>query len=582
MGRRSLEAGERLDPLGFPPGFVPFIFSPGGAGETNFLQVHAGFAGTVAAAAADAEAARTATRTYETSVMDLRAQLNAIDSSTRTRLVTLCGAMPGSPSTPNPDCGAASGELATARSVHAEAMAAVETARARLDGLEARIAIEQGRIARVAMIRAETIEFIDSTNSAINIYSHLSVVFQAIRDALEVSSNANLLNGFSSIGMGVAVGIITGIQGEIAIQQDMLRQAQDLRVRSDESRIEVINGMTALAELTTQVSEVGLMISEALLRAATAAIQARSIEDQVAFAQAEQALLVEQLTSSLVNDPSVRAIRDAAVSDAINSLDEALSGAYLAARAYEHETNTDLTDIETALVPALNATEVRDFYDCLPGARTRFATAYGATQMYTDEISIREDVFGIRGPVTDPFTGEVLSEAEQFHRILLAPGNLRAEGLVLTFATTLSRGNGLFRTTSCNDQIRSITARIVGDGLGDDQADISLAAVGVETMRGCESRRDGTMDVIRTWDVQPGVADIAAGVNVYPTTAPNTLFTGRSVANSEWELGIPLGASHPRNADLDFSRIDDIVIRLDHDARSLMDSPVTYDPMCGD
>lgn len=70
-------------------------------------------------------------------------------------------------------------------------------------------------------------------------------------------------------------------------------------------------------------------------------------------------------------------------------------------------------------------------------------------------------------------------------------------------------------------------------------------------------------------------------MNVVSTAVPDTQFTGRSVAASEWRLSIPPGDVAPANADLDPARIDDIVIRIEHGAISISESPVTYRPSCG-
>ena len=211
-----------------------------------------------------------------------------------------------------------------------------------------------------------------------------------------------------------------------------------------------------------------------------------------------------------------------------------------------------------------------------------FRTPYGATQVFVDEISIREDVLGIRGPITDEVTGEVLSEAEQFRRRLLNPSNLGPDGTVeLTFATSLIRGNGLWSAAVCNDQLRSIQVRLVGDGLGDDQARVYLVQAGTTSMRGCESGRDGTGEVIRDYDLAPDTIEVQAGVNVYSSAPPDTQFTGRSVAASEWRLAIPPADVAPTNADVDLLRIEDIVLRIEHTGISLSDGPLAYRPTCG-
>ncbi len=50
--------------------------------------------------------------------------------------------------------------------------------------------------------------------------------------------------------------------------------------------------------------------------------------------------------------------------------------------------------------------QVGDFANCLDRSFTSFRDAYGAPTQYTTEVSLRENILGIRGPVVDPVTGE--------------------------------------------------------------------------------------------------------------------------------------------------------------------------------
>jgi hypothetical protein len=117
------------------------------------------------------------------------------------------------------------------------------------------------------------------------------------------------------------------------------------------------------------------------------------------------------------------------------------------------------------------------------------------------------------------------------------------------FSTSLNPGNGLFSTGICNDQIARQQVRLIGDGLGDDQARVILVQGGVSTQRGCESGRGGAGDVLRGYELAQRRAEVQAGVNVLPTSAPDTQLAGRSVAASEWRLAIPPGDEAPANAD---------------------------------
>lgn len=583
LGRRSLQAGERIDPLGVPSTFVPFVYRATDPG-TNFEQTLSGYRTHIMTATTDELAARAAIHEYEQNEDALRRELNSIGDQIRNRLTAICGSRVGMPAEPDLDaCGEnGEGELAVALASYEEAANAIRIAQARFDGLIARANIQRQRAAEVRRIRQETIEFITSTNAVINALEAQVIVIEAIQTALTLSANAQVWNGGASVGLGVASGILEAIQGLIRLGQQQLHQAQDLRVRMDEADIEFLNAMSALQEMLVGQAELQLEIAQATLAVATSGIRIQTLRSEVERLLAERELQEARALSGLTNDPAFRVLRSRAIEQAIASRDRALMGVYLSARAYEFETNTDLAAIETSLVPAMRAADIARFADCLVSSQTEFRTTYGSPQTFVDEISLREDVLGIRGPITDEFTGEVISEAEQFRRLLLMPSNLGPDGTVeISFSTSLNRGNGLFSTMVCNDQIRSIQVRLIGDGLGDDQARVYLVQDGASVQRGCDSSRDAMGEVLRQYEITPRRVEVQAGVNVMSTAPADTQLTGRSVAASEWRIAIPPGDVAPANADLDPTRVEDVIIRLEHTAISLSDSPIRYTPTCG-
>ena len=586
LGRRSLQAGERIDPLGLPSYFVPFVYDPTFAsmGATNFQQVLSGYSIDVMRAATDEDTASTALHVHEQSEASLRNELNAVGNEIRGRLRAICGPLAGMPTEPDLDsCGQSGvGELATAESVYDESVAGVQAAVGQHDGLLARIAIERMRVAQVAGVRAETIGFVSRTGMMVMSIGWELAGLEAAQRLLALASSGSLFNAFSGFALGAASAAVELLQEDRRQAQGRLQLAQELRVRADESRVEVINGMAVVQSMMVGLAEAELTMTQAAIRATTAGIQIATLRSEIEQLRGESSLQESRITMGLANDPSFRVLRNRAVERAIRSRDTALLGVYLSARAYEFETNTSLAQIDSILVPALRASDVARFADCLPSSYTAFRTAYGAAQSFSDEISLREDVLGIRGPIVDDVTGETLSEAVQFRRALFQPSNLGPDGTVeLSFGTNLSRGNNLFSTMVCNDQIRSIQVRLVGDGLGDDTARVYLSQRGTSVMRGCETGRDGSGEVLRTYDLQPRRAELQAGVNVYPMSAPDTQFFGRSVAATEWVIAIPPGSVAPANSDVNALRIDDIILRVEHSAISLSDSPIRYTSTCG-
>ena len=100
LGRRSLQAGERIDPLGLPPTAIPFVYDAAGASaglSTNFQQVMSLYANDITQAASDETAARSASREFELSEEQLRRELVAISVETDRQLRDICGPLAGSP-----------------------------------------------------------------------------------------------------------------------------------------------------------------------------------------------------------------------------------------------------------------------------------------------------------------------------------------------------------------------------------------------------------------------------------------------------------------------------------------------------
>jgi hypothetical protein len=208
--------------------------------------------------------------------------------------------------------------------------------------------------------------------------------------------------------------------------------------------------------------------------------------------------------------------------------------------------------------------------------------AYGTPQSYVTQVSVRQ-MLGITGPRTDAVTGQTLSEGDQFRQILLRNENLDGKGGVgITFATDLQPGNGLWSTDVCEDRLSGVQAQLVGDFLGDNQAQVNLFLSGSGTMRTC----DGTNDVV-SWSLDGGNASsssafavIQAGVNTFGNAPPNTSLFGQPVARASWQLVVPGPDDAPSNSDVDLTHIDDIVLNFSHTALPSRSSPVNVDLSC--
>jgi hypothetical protein len=191
-------------------------------------------------------------------------------------------------------------------------------------------------------------------------------------------------------------------------------------------------------------------------------------------------------------------------------------------------------------------------------------------------------MLGINGPRKDDVTGQTLSEGDQFRELVLKNENIDGKGGVgIVFTTNLEPGNGLWSSDVCSDKLASVQAQLVGDFLGDNQAQVNITLDGGALLRSCDSSD------LREWSFGAATeggslasAVIQAGVNTFGDAPPNTSLFGQSVARGKWTLVIPGGADAPSNADVDLTHVDDVVVKFTHKAQPRRNSPVSINISC--
>ncbi len=228
--------------------------------------------------------------------------------------------------------------------------------------------------------------------------------------------------------------------------------------------------------------------------------------------------------------------------------------------------NYELPTLETAVQSARNYTTLSRLQACLDNLFDQFNELYGSPQPTSTTVSIRK-LFGITGPRVDEVTGATLSEGQQFRAYVLNNQSLDADGsLRIQFSTNLMPGNGLWSTETCNDKINQVQAQLVGDFLGDNEAEIRLALSGSAVLRSCDTNE------LRDWNLDTDqAAVIEAGVNTYSDVTNTSLF-GQSVARATWTIDILGGNLVPANADVDVTKLDDILLKINHKSIALQSS----------
>ncbi len=76
------------------------------------------------------------------------------------------------------------------------------------------------------------------------------------------------------------------------------------------------------------------------------------------------------------------------------------------------------------------------------------------------------------------------------------------------------------------------------------------------------------------------MASIGAGVNTFGESSPNGSLFGQSVARASWRIVIPGRNTAPENADLDVTKIDDVVLKISHSAIARRSTPFSIDISC--
>ncbi len=477
-------------------------------------------------------------------------------------------------------CGATAGEVRNAMGAARASAQELQIAQQRVEEIGNRIRIQRQLAINIHNIREADIAFSDSTGMRIGALDRVRVGLSAAEAAIHVAANAQLWNFGAPMAESIIVATVNALAGELAAEQADLARAEGLRAAGSSAIIEYMRDMAAIQDLMIQQESAR---QETILRAMnfTRALGVISnLREQVLRDITQWREAVTYASRTFLNDPSFRVVRDATVERARAGLRKGRQSTYLAARALEYATNTPMPSIAGLVFQAQNGAALDHIDSCLSSVWSEFRRTSGMPSDYVTEVSVRRDVLGITGSRTDLDTGAVISPAAQFRASLFAQP-FTFQGHVwpaIRFGTSLMPERGLFSSLVCNDRITGIEAQLVGDFLGDNQADLYVLADGATLLRSC-----ATNEVI-PWSLrpsdQPAPADIQVGVNSYGTTSSNNAFNDFGVAESSWIVAVPDGVTVPNNLDVDPTHIDDIVLRVHHRAITTPTGGISFTPAC--
>jgi len=575
--------------FGVPDGFIPFVYSPKNAGpgaSTNFGQMQAIARETVDTYVSLEASYTKNSRDFEQNEAALRQELLQISTTYGSRVAEICGTSFNVDAVKTDEdwakCGTNDeGEVGQLLLQLEGANTKLQDSLGAIQGMRDKIAIDTRVLAQKQNVHEDTLEFVQASGEELKSITWSEGIINAEQAMLQMTSQSSLFNGGFPAGLAVVTGVLEMAKTGLEVRKQEVQTAQQMRFEQANAQIELIEGMGAiqketidLAQLGVDIQETVVAVHEARARAVNAVMQAKRI-----FQERGQSLAVSSLNPA--HDPSFRIMRDSLALQLLSARAVAQRQLFLAGRALEYEVNTPIDGLAGAVLNARNSVSMPLFQSCLNQVYNSYRTAFGAEQPYPKTVSVRK-MLGILGPRKDDVTGEVLSEGAQFRQILLKNENLDGRGGVgITFATNLQPGNGLWSTDVCADRISSVRAQLVGDFQGDNEAQVNLSMSGAAVMRSC-----GSSD-LQIWALGSGsnssgdaFAVIQAGVNTFGSAQGNTSLYGQSVARASWRLVIPGADAAPSNSDLDLTKLEDVALEIEHEARPRRDSPLSVDLSC--
>ncbi|HEU4404595.1 MAG TPA: hypothetical protein VFS43_04805 [Polyangiaceae bacterium] len=571
--------------FGVPDGFVPFVYRAEDAAKapTNFEQM-AALAAPLVEAANEAEAALVGNdRQYEANAYQLHQVLLTTNAQYDEQLAALCGDAfahdaPGGPEWAR--CGEGGGAVAEAQAAVDTAVQRVVAAQARAEGQRQKIVIDQTALAKKRGVRADTIRFIKQSGDELEAMAWADAVIRAQQAVLQGVSGAVV-----SAGASVAAGAVTGLlelqRGALDARRADLQTAQTVRFERQAQELDQIEGQAAIQKAMIDLAQLQLEMQTDVLAAVEAARRRADLVAQARRAHDERARALALHAKDPALDPSFRLVRDQAAATFLAARARAQEALYLAGQALAYELNTPL-DVGPAVLRATSGQALSARLTCFATIFNEGRLAFGAPQDYATTVSVRA-MLGVRGPRADEATGATLSEGEQFRLLLLKNENVDGRGGVeAVFATDLGPDNALWATDVCGDRISAVQAQLVGDFLGDNQAVVQVGLEGAATLRACDQAGE-----LRTWSFggEAGAptgrrASVQAGVNSFGDAPPNASLFGQAVARATWRVRIPGGTDVPANRDLDLTKLEDIVLKVNHKALPRQDRTPSLDASC--
>jgi hypothetical protein len=567
LDRAMSAALQGANVFGVPRGFVPFVYRPDGGAPTNFEQMLDIAASAVEAHGIGESAWLEAVRTFDQNEESTRRELQDLRIAFDDRLRAICGAAfdPNRPDWNACGTGQTGGHVGERLLAIREAQAQIRAHQARLQGQMRRVELAQATAARILGVRQDNFRFQLESGVAVNVLSSVQRGIHALVVFLDIASNAQVWNGGAPIGMGVGAAALEAVIGGLEDVKDALRLAQTARSMAADIAVEQAYLMQEIKNEWINFQMMSVETAELAIRLLQTKMAARNLIDEAMVLYSERQQALAELGRSVLRDPIFRLTRDRRAVELLRSRADAQRELSLAARALQYEIDLSVAGIDGAVMNAGSSDRMRALLLCLENIHHQDLEVFAAPMAYETRVSVRRQL-GIVGPRVDAVTGRALTEGEQFRSLVLRGRNTAPDGtLNIEFGTSLAEGNDLWTSDVCRDRIASVQAELVGDFLGDDDAQVNVTVEGTGVLADC------AQDALTAWDfgsgaAARGVAVIQAGVNGVGRAPPNGSLFGQPVARATWRIAVPSARRAPANADVDLTHLDDIVLVVRHAA----------------
>ncbi len=584
-------------------------------------------------------------RDYEEKTHILASTALQIETEYDSKLRALCGSLPGETTPALATCGEKGGQIAELRAAAKAAGLRIQHAAQASENNLNSIHVEEVRFGRIVALALNLSKVIDEAHDRIftvkgnygedhsvleqaaataecarirdNAYAEAEVIETGCDSAMVAQMTAGpAIFGFATPNIPglayaskeceakkAALNTATNNQCASVLNEAGLQSARDELQRNEDLELMTINAeidqairesdieaqRAASIALIENIRAEGLLLQieteEAILAQGTARTAMLSAYKEAAVLIQEKArtvgLMIDDSPDNARTRPHFLQARLEAAGRVLPARERAIRRVYLALRALEYELNQDLPALRDTLAAARSPEDITSLMTCLASIAEDYRLENGHGQPYVTEVSLRADIFGMTADIPD-VDGSPATPAEQFAALLQDPMHGQPDGgVALPFALSAFE-HTLFSTALCDDRIDQIEVKLIGDFLGDKEAEVILTRQGLAGTRRCDGADLPNWTAYVPYDFDREQIVIQAGVNDWGTGGPNAGYAAWPVHGEQWTLTIPSPSLAPANLDLDLRNISDVVLRLHHRAGTIAPAGQgTFTPSCG-